>query len=137
MATMRKRSVLGSLAGALLLLAGSTATASAAPTIAPPAGQCVGWITEYAATCFQWVGDIQWIEDRDANGWTAVVHSQTNYGKNRYCRALPAADGWGYCNYVHTEGKCVRFMLYEEKDGVTRRPSGWSPWFGTEYGSPC
>jgi hypothetical protein len=131
------------LAGALVLIGGSAASASAAPdsasasAISPPAGQCVGWITDYAATCFQWVGDDQWIEDRDANGWAAVVHVQTNYGKDRYCQALPAAEGWGYCNYDHQEGKCVRFMLYELKDGVTRNPTGWSPWYGTEYGSPC
>jgi hypothetical protein len=105
--------------------------------ITPPAGQCVGWITEYAATCFQWVGDNQWIEDRDANGWAAVVHVQTNYGKNRYCQALPAAEGWGYCDYDHKEGKCVRFELYEAKGSEKRNWSGWSPWFGTAYGSPC
>jgi hypothetical protein len=127
------------LAGAVVLLAGGLTSASATTTGAPPAaGTCAGGlITEYAATCFQWVGDKQWIEDRDANGWAAVVHSQTNYGKDRYCQARPAAEGWNYCDYDHIEGKCVRFMLYELKDGVTRNPSIWSAWIGTEYGSPC
>ena len=79
----------------------------------------------------------QWVQDRDENGWATVVHVQTNYDKNRYCQALPAAQGWDYCNFDHIEGKCVHFRLYELKDGVTRHQTGWSPWYGTEYGSPC
>jgi len=71
------------------------------------------------------------------NDWAAVVHVQTNYGKDRYCQALPSAQGWGTCNYNHEEGKCVRFRLYELKDGVVRNMSDYSRWYGTEYGSPC
>ena len=85
----------------------------------------------------QWVGDDQWVFDGWTNGWAAVVHVQTNYGKDRYCQALPSADGWGTCNYDHEEGKCVRFRLYELKDGLVRNMSDFSRWYGTEYGSPC
>lgn len=132
-----RRSV--ALVGWVMVLLGATATAAhAAPAeVKPPVGQCVGYSTDFAATCFQWVGDDQWIEDRDPNGWAAVVHVQTNYGKDRECQALPAEQGWGLCKFDHKEGKCVRFQLYELKDGVERRHSGWSAWYGTEYGSPC
>jgi len=129
------RLVIGAAAGAVVLLAANVSTAAAATP--PPPDQCRGMGYDYGVTCFQWNGDKQWVEDRVANGWAIVVHSQTNYGKDRYCQSLPAADGWAYCDYDHIEGKCVRFMMYELKDGVTRNPSGWSLWYGTEYGSPC
>ncbi|MFF0339888.1 hypothetical protein [Kribbella sp. NPDC004875] len=89
------------------------------------------------STCFKWVGDNQWVFDGLTNGWAAVTQVQTNYGKNRYCQALPSAEGWGYCNYDHVEGKCVRFRMYELKDGVTRSWGAWSKWYGTDYGWPC
>ena len=88
-------------------------------------------------SCFAWVGDDQWIADLDENGWAAVVHVQTNYGKDRYCQALPSAEGWAYCKFDHQEGKCVRFMLYEAKGDEKRKHTAWSPWYGTAYGSPC
>lgn len=130
----RVRVAIGAGAGALLLIAGTASTAAAAE---PPWSQCRALITTYGATCFQWVGDNQWVQDRDENGWATVVHVQTNYGKDRYCQALPAAEGWAYCSYDHREGKCVHFRMYEAKGNETRHQTGWSPWYGTEYGSPC
>jgi hypothetical protein len=123
------------LAGAMLLVAGGTSTANA--VVYPPQQACKYLGSSFGVTCFAWVGDDQWIVDLDENGWTAVVHVQTNYGKDRYCRAQPSADGWGYCKYDHQEGKCVRFMLYEEKGDEKRNHTAWSPWYGTAYGSPC
>lgn len=99
----RVRTAVGAAAGALLLLGGGvTSAAAAVENISPPpASQCRYFYADYAATCFQWVGDDQWIEDRDENGWAAVVHVQTNYGKDRYCQAAPAAEGWNYCKFDH------------------------------------
>lgn len=102
-----------------------------------PVDHCILYGYEIGATCYQWVGDDQWVIDGDANGWAAVVHVQTNYGKDRYCQALPAAQGWAKCNYDHIEGKCVRWQMYELKDGDTRNFTGWSAWYGTQYGYPC
>lgn len=133
-AKRRARRAIGSAAGALLLIA---ASASAAAAAGPDHSQCRMMTAQYGATCFQWVGDNQWVLDSDENGWATVVHVQTNYGKDRYCQALPAAGGWDYCSYDHREGKCVRFRLYEAKGNDTQGETGWSPWYGTEYGSPC
>ena len=102
-----------------------------------PVDHCILYGYEIGATCYQWVGDDQWVVDGIANGWAAVVHVQTNYGKDRYCQALPSAQGWAKCNYDHVEGKCVRWEMYELKDGDTRNFTGWSAWFGTQYGYPC
>jgi hypothetical protein len=102
-----------------------------------PVDHCILYGYEIGATCYQWVGDDQWVVDGIANGWAAVVHVQTNYGKDRYCQALPSAEGWGKCNYDHVEGKCVRWQMYELKDGDTRNFTGWSAWYGTQYGYPC
>ncbi len=87
--------------------------------------------------CFQWEGDVSWVQDHQENGWATVFHIQTNYGKDRYCQAPSKADGWGYCDYDHREGKCVRWRIYELKDGTTRNLTLFSAWYGTEYGSPC
>lgn len=102
-----------------------------------PVDHCILYGYEIGATCYQWVGDDQWVVDGIANGWAAVVHVQTNYGKDRYCQALPSAQGWAKCNYDHIEGKCVRWEMYELKDGDTRNFTGWSAWYGTQYGYPC
>ncbi|MFI5730188.1 hypothetical protein ACIA49_08725 [Kribbella sp. NPDC051587] len=146
---MRIRRPLAAAAAALLLLSTSLTEANAAEADAthplkatkaagpPNYDNCRFGGTNVGSTCFQWVGDVQWVFDGWTNGWAAVVHVQTNYGKDRYCQALPSADGWGTCNYDHEEGKCVRFRLYELKDGATRNWSDWSRWYGTEYGSPC
>ena len=120
----------------------ATAVAPAAMSTAgfsytAPVDHCILYGYEIGATCYQWVGDDQWVIDGDANGWAAVVHVQTNYGKDRYCQALPAAQGWAKCNYDHIEGKCVRWQMYELKDGDTRNFTGWSAWYGTQYGYPC
>ncbi|NEA34523.1 hypothetical protein [Streptomyces sp. SID13031] len=136
----RFRTAFGSVAGALLLLGGGAGAGQAGAAVladTPPAGACRYLTTEYASTCFAWVGDDQWIRDLDPNGWAAVVHVQTNYGKDRYCQAQPAADGWNYCKFDHEEGKCVRFMMYEAKGEEKRRYTAWTPWYGTEYGWPC
>ncbi|TCC21173.1 hypothetical protein [Kribbella speibonae] len=121
----------------------TTATAVAPAAMSPaysytaPVDHCILFAAEIGATCYQWVGDDQWVIDGIANGWTAVVHVQTNYGKDRYCKALPAAEGWGKCNYDHIEGKCARWQMYELKDGDTRNFTPWSAWYGTQYGYPC
>ncbi|GAA0580062.1 hypothetical protein HPO96_20330 [Kribbella sandramycini] len=161
---MRIRRTLATAAATLLLLAGSFGTAYAAdqdaddldtgtptsPTIAttapvtpklqaeqPNFQTCRLFGTYWGETCFQWVGDLQWVRDLQENGWATVFHVQTNYDKNRYCQALPKAQGWAYCNFDHKEGKCVRFRSYELKAGEMRNHTVWSPWYGTEYGSPC
>jgi hypothetical protein len=103
----------------------------------PDYNSCVLFGTQVADTCFQWAGDKQWIKDNIANGWSGVVQVQTNYGKDRYCQAPPAAEGWAYCDFNHTEGKCVRFRTYELKNGETRNWHEWSKWYGTDYGWPC
>ncbi|MFB6721581.1 hypothetical protein ACFCV3_15510 [Kribbella sp. NPDC056345] len=146
---MRLRRTLTAVAAALLLLGSNVSPAAAAdpPWLHPDkatraAGPpnydtCRFAGTNVGSACFQWVGDVQWVSDGWTNDWAAVVHVQTNYGKDRYCQALPSAQGWGTCNYNHEEGKCVRFRLYELKDGVVRNMSDYSRWYGTEYGSPC
>jgi hypothetical protein len=48
-----------------------------------------------------------------------------------------AADGWKECTYDHREGTCVRFFLYERKDGNVGRVSAWSPWYSTSTGNRC
>lgn len=105
----------------------------------PNFNNCRQWGTYWGETCFQWVGDVQWVKDNITNGWTTAFHVQTNYGKDRYCGAPKAADGWGYCNYNHIEGKCVRWRSYElwRPTGETRNFTVWSAWYGTEYGSLC
>ncbi|MEV6285338.1 hypothetical protein [Kribbella sp. NPDC051770] len=154
--------VLAVAAGVMLIGAGAASTASAAPApvdlrdaaqsgeavkvvgadrmvaaAAPPAG-CVGIYTSWAATCFQWDGDDQWVVDLDANGWTAVAGVDTNYGKERDCAAPAAADGWKECKYDHREGTCVRFFLYEKKsNGTLNRVSAYSPWYSTSNGARC
>ena len=125
------------LASALILIAGGATTASAAVAEEPPYSQVKCLNSSYASTCFPWEGDNQWIIDREANGWAAVVHVQTNYDKNQHCKAMPAAEGWAFCDFDHQEGKCVRFRLYELKNDVKRNETAWSPWYGTEYGSLC
>ncbi|WP_432883002.1 hypothetical protein ACQPYH_40735 [Kribbella sp. CA-245084] len=115
----------------------STAMSTAGFSYTAPVDHCILYGYEIGATCFEWVGDDQWVVDGIANGWAAVVHVQTNYGKDRYCQALPAAEGWAKCNYDHQEGKCVRWQMYELKDGDTRNFTGWSAWYGTAYGYPC
>src|SRR5690349_1633512 len=120
----------------------TTATDLTHPLRATNAGQpnyltCRDYGYGLGETCFQWEGDVSWVRDLAENGWATVFHIQTNYGKDRYCQAPSKADGWGYCNYDHREGKCVRWRLYELKDGVTRNGTLFSPWYGTEYGSPC
>ena len=117
------------------LATGSTSGFSAA--LAPNFDECRYAGYSIGSTCFQWVGDNQWVVDNDANGWAAVAHVQTNYDKNRYCQARPSAEGWDYCDFDHKEGKCVRFRMYELKDGVTRNWTAWSPWYGIDYGWPC
>ncbi|MEU4608391.1 hypothetical protein AB0F43_35850 [Kribbella sp. NPDC023972] len=124
-------------------LTNPTPATVAPPTVystlgAPPNfNNCRHWAWYLGETCFQWYGDVQWVKDNIANGWKTAVHVQTNYGKDRFCGALPAADGWGYCDYDHREGMCVRWRLYELKGGETRNFTNWSVWYGTEYGSPC
>jgi hypothetical protein len=130
-------------------LTNPTMATPVAPAVAPaamstagysytaPVDHCILFAAEIGATCYQWVGDDQWVIDGIANGWAAVVHVQTNYGKDRYCQALPSAQGWGKCNYDHVEGKCVRWQMYELKDGDTRNFTPWSAWYGTQYGYPC
>lgn len=114
----------------------ATATTKFSAAAAPPA--CNVRITVwYGETCFQAEGDEQWIRDLDANGWQAWVHVQTNYDKNRYCGALPAADGWGVCSYDHDETKCVRFRMYEEKGGVERNFTTWTAWHKVSTGGLC
>ena len=128
-------------AATALLLAGTTAAASAAPTAPasfPPGISCsVHYATSFAETCFVANGDDQWIRDLKANGWTAVVHVQLNYLKDRTCSALPAAEGWGVCKFDHVEDKCVRFELFEKKGNETRNPSAWSRWYHVSNGQLC
>lgn len=140
------RILLATLAGAALLVTGSASTAAAAPApdntavavlAAPPSGCSPTVTTPWGQTCFEYEGDDQWIRDLDANGWQAVVHVQTNYAKNRYCGALPAADGWGECAYDHRENSCVRFRMYELKDGVTRNLTGFTLWHRVSDGGFC
>lgn len=102
-----------------------------------PVDHCIFHAIYFGNTCFQWVGDDQWVQDLDENGWATTVHVQTNYGKNRYCAAPPKAKGWGVCNYDHKEGKCVRWRFYELKGNETRNWSAFSQWWGTEYGTAC
>jgi hypothetical protein len=144
--------ILATLAGAaVLVVAGATTTtAAAAPApadtavrtdatvlAAPPAG-CNPWLTtSWGQTCYEYEGDDQWVRDLNANGWAAVVHVQTNYGKNRYCVSLPAAQGWGECTFDHRETGCVRFRMYEERNGVTRNPTGWTLWHSIATGGFC
>ncbi|TWD79792.1 hypothetical protein FB561_0858 [Kribbella amoyensis] len=155
---------LGALAGAAVLVAGTATLASAAPTgsvgdgsptapvaavpvakasssmttLASPPAACRPYVeSAYAQSCYEYDGDDQWIRDLNANGWQAVVHVQTNYGKNRYCGALPAAQGWGECTYDHREDGCVRFRFYELKDGVTRNWTVFSPYFHASTGTRC
>ncbi|WP_112248255.1 hypothetical protein [Kribbella monticola] len=118
---------------------GSTAKAtSTMTTLASPPAACRPYVqSSYAISCYEYNGDVQWIRDLDANGWQAVVHVQTDYGKNRYCGALPAAQGWGYCNYDHREDSCVRFRFYELKDGVTRNWTVFSPYYHASTGTLC
>lgn len=116
----------------------ATATSSSQfVTAAAPTGCNPVMTSAFAQTCFVPNGDDQWIRDLDANGWQAWVHVQTNYGKNRYCGSLPAADGWGVCKYDHDETKCVRFRLYEEKDGVERNFTAWSLYHKVSDGTLC
>jgi len=103
----------------------------------PDFSTCKRYTTTLVDTCFQWVGDDQFLHDRVANDWRGAVHTQTNYGKDRFCGSVPSAEGWAVCKYDHREGKCVRMRTYEVKGGVSRNFSAWSPWYGTEYGSPC
>lgn len=160
------RRSLGAFAGALLLVAGAASLASASPTgsaslsgdgtpnapvaatplaktktmtlLASPPADCRPYVqSSYAISCYEYDGDDQWIRDLDANGWQAVVHVQTNYGKNRYCGALPAAQGWGECTYDHREDGCVRFRFYELKDGVTRNWTVFSPYYHASNGTLC
>lgn len=157
------RRTLGAFAGAALLVLGTASLASAAPTgvsggdgtpiapaaatpvaksgmttlAAPPAACRPTVESAYAVSCYEYDGDDQWIRDLNANGWQAVVHVQTNYGKNRYCGALPAAQGWGECTYDHREEGCVRFRFYELKDGVTRNWTVFSPYFHASNGTRC
>lgn len=116
----------------------ATAGASGfAAALVPNYDECRFEGTNVGSTCYQWVGDDQWVMDGWTNGWAAVAHVQTNYGKDRYCQARPSAEGWDYCKFDHQEGKCVRMRMYELKDGVTRNWGGWSAWYGTSYGWPC
>ncbi|MFF1815910.1 hypothetical protein ACFVWG_01350 [Kribbella sp. NPDC058245] len=116
----------------------TSSTPSAFDTSATsPVDHCILWSETLGNTCFEWVGDIQWVQDNIENGWATVVNVQTNYGKDRYCQAPPKAKGWGYCDYDHKEGKCVRWRFYELKDGTTRNWGYWSAWYGTAYGYPC
>ncbi|MGC4936603.1 hypothetical protein [Kribbella sp. DT2] len=129
------------LSSAVLLVAGTATTATAAPVAtlgdAPPGVRCsFFWNTSFADTCFESDGDDQWIRDLVANGWAAVVHVQLNYLKDRTCKAMPAAEGWGVCKFDHVEDKCVRFQLYEQKGDAIRNRTHWSRWFhvnGTGY----
>ncbi|TDD63083.1 hypothetical protein E1263_01895 [Kribbella antibiotica] len=123
---------------AMTVTAAATARPLAAKTQAgPDTTKCRFFGTYWGETCFQWVGDNQWVRDLQENGWATVVHVQTNYGKDNYCQSLPAAQGWDYCDFDHKEGKCVRFRFYELKNGTTRNFTVWSNWYGTEYGSLC
>lgn len=114
-----------------------TATVSATTTLAAGPSNCVGIATTWAATCYQWEGDDQWVIDGDANGWTAIAHVETNYGKTRECVAPAAADGWKECLYDHREGTCLRFFLFEKKGNELGRFSAWSPWYSTSTGARC
>ncbi|NEA34524.1 hypothetical protein [Streptomyces sp. SID13031] len=143
------------LAGTALVSVGAATVAAAAPAAPEPAAaqrsasvsattalaagptNCVGIATAWAATCYQWDGDDQWVIDGDANGWTAIAHVETNYGKTRECVAPAAADGWKECKYDHREGTCVRFFLYEKKGSDLGRFSAWSPWYKTSNGNAC
>lgn len=119
------------------LPAKSTATTSKFSAAAAPPACNVRITVWYGETCYVANGDDQWIRDLDANGWQAWVHVQTNYGKNRYCGALPAADGWGVCKYDHDETKCVRFRMYEEKGGTERNFTSWTAWHKVSTGALC
>ncbi|MFC0626510.1 hypothetical protein [Kribbella deserti] len=115
----------------------SVATSAGTLIAAAPPACNVRIAVWYGETCFQANGDEQWIRDLDPNGWQAWVHVQTNYGKNRYCGALPAADGWGKCSYDHDETKCVRFRMYEEKAGEERNFTSWTAWHKVSTGALC
>jgi hypothetical protein len=114
-----------------------SASVSATTALAAGPGNCVGIATSWATTCYAWDGDDQWVADLDANGWTAVAHLETNYGKTRECAAPSAADGWGKCAYDHKEGTCLRFFLFEKKGNELGRFSAWSPWYSTSTGNRC
>lgn len=151
------RRTFAALAGAAMLSVSAATVAVAAPAAAPDpvAAQqrtpvsatttavaaaptnCVGIATAWAATCYQWSGDDQWVIDGDPNGWTAVAYVETNYNKVRECVAPSAADGWKECTYDHREGTCVRFFLYEKKGTQLGRVSAWSPWYSTSTGNRC
>ncbi|MEU4391731.1 hypothetical protein [Kribbella sp. NPDC023855] len=145
--------VLAALAGTAMISLGGATVAAAAPAPAPApqlagtasattalaAGptNCIGIATSWAATCYQWDGDDQWVRDLDPNGWTAIVHLETNYGKTRECAAPAAADGWKECGFDHRESECVRFFLYEKKGTSLGRFSAWSDWYSTSTGNRC
>lgn len=113
------------------------ASLSATTTVAAAPSNCVGIATSWAATCYEWAGDDQWVIDGDPNGWTAIAHLETNYGKTRECAAPSAADGWKECKYDHKESECVRFFIYEKKGNELGRFSAWSPWYSTSTGNRC
>lgn len=158
--TATTKRVFAVLAGTALVTVGAASVAAAAPDpspvdkvtagsvsatttlgsgmgIAAAPSNCTGIATAWAATCYQWDGDDQWVIDGDANGWTAVAYVETNYGKVRECVAPSAADGWKECLFDHRESTCVRFFLYEKKDGNVGRVSAWSPWYSTSTGNRC
>ncbi|GAB3935793.1 hypothetical protein GCM10029976_046600 [Kribbella albertanoniae] len=137
---------LGVLAGTALLAIGAVPAATAAPaaevtpmsaSAAAAPTNCVGIATSWGATCFKPAGDNQWVVDKDANGYAVIAHVETGYGKIRECKSLPSADGWGYCDFDHKEGECVRFYMYEQKGNDIGRVSAWSRSYSIADGTEC
>ena len=135
-AKMLTFSVLVLLAASIGLL--STASPAAAHTGQPPNG-CRYYESPFGASCFEWDGDDQWVQDSEPNDWSARAQIQTSYGKVRWCANTHHAVSWHECEFDHSENTCVRWRMYEQHGtgGPTRNWTPWTRWHSTSTGDLC
>jgi hypothetical protein len=91
------------------------------------------------ASCFEWDGDDQWVQDSKSNDGSARAQIQTNYGKVRWCANTHQAVSWYECTFDHSENTCVRWRMYEQHGtgGPSRNWTPWTRWHSTSTGDLC
>ncbi|MFJ3594522.1 hypothetical protein ACIQUY_34590 [Streptomyces sp. NPDC090231] len=114
--------------------------ATAPPAGTAPAGSatvladhpCIGWTYAYGSTgCFQAYGDVIWAMDTKADGMSAAVIVNTNYGRAPYACVNSMGNGTsGRCDKDYWESGDVRLQVlrYDYDTKNFYQPEAWSGW---------
>lgn len=109
--SVRPRSILASVATALLVVAVADTPASAHTGGPPYLSTCVpsDGIVE---SCFESEGDDFWVRDNEADGKSAAVKWRTDYGRTGKCINSHGSGTWHECMFDMAEGHLVEWDHY-------------------------